>query len=163
MLTQRRLKRILHYDRKTGEFTWLVQRGSRITPGMRAGCPNGAGYIVIHVNYILYHAHRLAWFYCYGKWPRVIDHINRKRNDNRLCNLRHFDYSKNSMNQNRYRISKSNQRGIHWRGGAWGRLMRNGERSEYGPFASLKKATAVANKVGSKIWGELWEILQPNG
>ena len=46
-----------------------------------------------------YVAHRLAWLYMTGEWPRhEIDQINLDRSDNRFCNLRPANRSQNSAN-----------------------------------------------------------------
>ncbi|HHK4055192.1 TPA: hypothetical protein ACQSSJ_005219, partial [Pseudomonas aeruginosa] len=68
-LTQERLKELLRYDTETGEFTWLARKGSRALVGSKAGSNDGQGYIRIAIDGRRYRAHRLAWLYCYGKWP----------------------------------------------------------------------------------------------
>jgi len=53
------------------------------------------GYIIIKINRKDYQAHRLAWLYEYGNFPKqTIDHINRIKTDNRICNLRDVSQSK---------------------------------------------------------------------
>ena len=77
MLTQERLKEVLHYDPETGIFMWLVAPNGRIRVGMEAGSSHD-GYIGIKVDRILYKAHRLAWFYMTGEWPaNDVDHWDR--------------------------------------------------------------------------------------
>jgi hypothetical protein len=51
-------------------------------------------------------AHRLAWYLTYGELPEIIDHINRNRNDNRLCNLRNVTTQQNAFNTNAKGIRK---------------------------------------------------------
>ncbi|WP_420372099.1 HNH endonuclease [Pseudomonas aeruginosa] len=37
----------------------------------------------------------MAWLYCYGKWPAAqVDHLNHRRDDNRLSNLREASHSR---------------------------------------------------------------------
>jgi hypothetical protein len=42
--------------------------------------------------------HRVIWYHVHHKWPREIDHINRVRGDNRLCNLRNVSHRENMQN-----------------------------------------------------------------
>lgn len=87
-LTQDRLRELLHYDPETGLFIRRVTTAARATAGTIAGDMDSKGYWRLRVDRKRYLAHRLAWFYVHGEWPEEIDHINCKRTDNRLCNLR---------------------------------------------------------------------------
>lgn len=107
-LTQAQLKELLHYDPDTGIFTWKQPR-SGVVVGAVAGRKDTAGYWAIQIYRRIFRAHRLAWLYVYGSWPsRDIDHINRARDDNRLCNLREATRSENSYN----RLKKSDRQGV---------------------------------------------------
>ena len=91
---------LLHYDPETGIFLRRARTSNRIKIGDKAGSKDKAGYLCIRLNGITYKAHRLAWLYVYGEWPRKeIDHINGRRDDNRIANLR--DVSKSVNQQNR--------------------------------------------------------------
>lgn len=96
------LCRILRYNSDSGGFTWLVSTGPRGVVGRAAGTVSSFGYVVIKLNGVLYKAHRLAWYVAHGEWPAAnmeIDHINRLRGDNRLCNLRVVSRSLNMRNK----------------------------------------------------------------
>lgn len=110
MLTQSRLKELLHYEPDTGEFTWLVRTSRRVKIGDIAGSQNGQGYQCIRIDWKPYRAHRLACLYIDGEWPEYeIDHINGVRSDNRWINLRYATRSENSQNK---RASTSNNCGF---------------------------------------------------
>jgi hypothetical protein len=97
-LTQDELKAVLHYDPQTGDFTYLQTRGRRVR-GDKAGSMKGDGYWGICINGKHYRAHRLAWFYMTGKWPKVlIDHKNGDPLDNRFDNLREATHAENCQN-----------------------------------------------------------------
>lgn len=97
-LTQARLKELLKYDPETGEFTRRLGRRG-YAAGTRAGTAHPEGYIVITIDRVRYLAHRLAWFYIHGVWPPAdTDHINGKRADNRIANLRCATRAENSQN-----------------------------------------------------------------
>lgn len=108
-LSQEYLKQKIHYDPETGKFTWICRtRGVKIFS--EAGNITKFGYRVIMIDGKNHFAHRLAWLYVYGSWPEnFIDHINRGKDDNRICNLRDVNKSENA--QNIYRPQSHNKTG----------------------------------------------------
>jgi len=126
-LTQEYLKSILHYDKYTGLFTWKIKRSNSTKIGMLSGYKERVtGYtrIVITLNKKrkLYQAHRLAWLYENGAFPKHhIDHINHDRSDNRIFNLREADYTLNGKNQSLHTTNKSGVSGVgfHSRDKVW--------------------------------------------
>lgn len=112
MLTQERLKELLHYDPDTGLFTRIKRTNCRTQIGEIAGYFNNhTGYWLISIDNGRYYAHRLAWFYVFGKWPEHdIDHINTNKVDNKLSNLR--DVSRQINKQNRKKAQSNNKSGL---------------------------------------------------
>ena len=103
---------MLHYDPETGYFTWLVTRGAAKL-GMKAGRIMANGYVRIEIFGKQYMAHRLAWFYTHKEWPKSdIDHGNRNRNDNRLCNLRIASRAQNNGNKPIHPRNKIGLKGV---------------------------------------------------
>jgi len=106
-LTAEQLRGLVTYDPVTGEFHWLESKFSgnnNCAParkaGALAGCINHWGYQRISINYVGYQAHRLAWLYVFGAWPkRHLDHINGVKSDNRICNLRECNDAQNGQNR----------------------------------------------------------------
>ncbi len=99
MLTAERLRELLTYDPETGHFRWVFTKGCR-AGGQIAGTVRRDGYLCIAVDGRKHKAHRLAWFYMHGRWPHPeIDHINRSKLDNRLCNLREATRVENNANR----------------------------------------------------------------
>lgn len=115
-LTVERLRELLDYDAKTGEFTWRVScRGTKA--GDRAGTDSSQGRRHIIIGYARFKAHRLAWFYVYGAWPeKLIDHINGDPTDNRIENLREASVSENMHNQRcAHKHNRTGVLGVQWR------------------------------------------------
>ena len=115
MITQERLKELLSYDRETGQF---IRKQSRMRPdrvGRVAGC-HSDGYIEIGVDGKIYKAHRLAWLYEYGGFPKGgLDHKNRVRDDNRIENLRESTKAQNAINSPDIGKRKTSQyKGVFW-------------------------------------------------
>ena len=97
MITQARLKELLHYDPLTGVFNWKVSRGKR-KAGAVAGCVCGHGYIEIKVDTVLYKSHRLAFLFMTGSIPIEVDHVNGIRTDNKWVNIRSCTTGENKQN-----------------------------------------------------------------
>ena len=108
MITQSELKEILHYDENTGVFTWLIKPCKNLKIGAIAGTHRPDGYIQIRIKGKLYLAHRLAWLYVFGEFPKnEVDHFNHIKNDNSINNLRDVSGGVNSQNQ--VKAQKSNK------------------------------------------------------
>lgn len=105
----------LYYDSESGFFKRNTNT-SKSTSKDVAGCINRFGYVMISIENIQYQAHRLAWVCCYSELPKtgVIDHKNRIKTDNRICNLRNVSISENKQNQNIYKNNKTGHRGVHF-------------------------------------------------
>ncbi|HIE5873633.1 TPA: HNH endonuclease signature motif containing protein [Pseudomonas aeruginosa] len=151
-LTQERLKELLRYDTETGEFTWLARKGSRALVGSKAGSNDGQGYIRIAIDGRRYRAHRLAWLYCYGKWPAAqVDHLNHRRDDNRLSNLREASHSENQRNASLCRRNTSGELEISLEASRqkWRVLIsidETGKRKHIGYFCSFEEARSARDK-----------------
>jgi len=118
-ITQKQLKEILEYNPDTGLFTWIRQTSSRVKIGSTAGCEvtfsYGGKYINIKALGRLYLAHRLAWFYVHGNWPKdQIDHINGHGTDNRIINLRDVTQYQNMRNMRLPSNNTSGHIGVSW-------------------------------------------------
>lgn len=114
-ITHAELLELLEYTPETGVFVWKQarKRGGRV--GDKAGSVNNDGYVQIKVNGRGYKAHRLAWFYVHGAWPKAqIDHINGERNDNRIKNLREATHKENHQNRKSNKNSTSKYVGVCW-------------------------------------------------
>ena len=110
MLTQSELKSKLHYNSKTGIFTWINCKSPRVKTGDKVGYLTPQGYISILIFGKKYQAHRLAWLYMYGRFPKDgIDHKDQNPSNNRILNLRSADQLTNGKN---CKLGKSNTSGI---------------------------------------------------
>jgi hypothetical protein len=128
---QEELRKFFNYDPETGIFTWKerqkghwpsgkYQKMNCVTwnsqyAGKVAGSKHESGYTIIQFGTRNLRAHRLAWIYMNGDAPfGDLDHINRVKDDNRICNLRIVDRSQNMRN---YLLCKNNTSGV--RGVSW--------------------------------------------
>ena len=113
ILTQARLKEVLHYNPDTGAFTWLKSRRSDMI-GKKAGYKVSTGYIHIEIASQSYKAHRLAFLYMVGDIPKYVDHINHNRDDNSWLNVREASRADNARNASRAKTNTSGVTGVHW-------------------------------------------------
>lgn len=143
LITQERLKSLLTYDSDTGEFRWRAKR-PRCVVGAVAGTATHHGYTAIKLDGTTYRAHRLVWLYMFGHWPATeLDHINRKRSDNRISNLREVTRFLNC--QNRAKSPKAHSRHIGVSKGFAGKgwrayIDKNGRRTSLGVFCTEQAA-----------------------
>jgi hypothetical protein len=106
-VSQEFLKSWLNYNLETGVFTWIAEpRPNRPLLGKVAGGTDARGYYRILFRNAEgrrrgVFSHRAAWIYVYGSIPygMSVDHINRDKSDNRLCNLRIADRSLQNRNR----------------------------------------------------------------
>ena len=89
MLTQKRLRAVLHYNPKTGVFTWT--KGKR--KGQVAGTKHDdRGFLKVSIDSKRHLLHRLAWLAMTGMMPRwTVEHIDGDHANNRWSNLREGD------------------------------------------------------------------------
>lgn len=114
-LTYERLNEPLDYNPETGEFIWKSPNNRRVRVGAVAGTLGHMGYCIITIDGKHYRAHRLAWLYVNGYTPENgVDHINRVKNDNRICNLREVSQQCNIRNSKRACTNTSGVCGVVW-------------------------------------------------
>lgn len=157
MLTQERLKELLHYDPESGVFTWLHTR-SVVWAGDIAGTLKNDGYIVISIDGVRYGAHRLAFLYMTGSMPDVeVDHKNCVKADNRWVNLRLASRSENCLNRGMLGHNKSGHKGVSWNSNKrrWiARAQINGKPIHIGAFKSLEEAAKAYEVFAISRYGD---------
>lgn len=100
-------KKIVAYDPKTGTFTRIAStmrsngRPSNRSVGRVCNNKTKGGYVVVQACGKLYLAHRLAFALMGQPIPRIVDHINGDKSDNRWENLRPANYSLNGLNRHK--------------------------------------------------------------
>lgn len=155
MITRERLESKLHYDPDTGNFIWKDPNPmSGMKKGDIAGGLNGAGYILIRCCGERNLAHRLAWLYMTGQWPKdQIDHIDGNRSNNKFNNLRSVTRHENGKNKRIPKNAKYGIMGVRLFKGKWVvNIIVNSANKHYGTyddfFEACCKRKSIENKYG---------------
>lgn len=110
------------------------------------------GYLRIRLKGKQYMAHRLAWLYSYGEWPKYIDHINHDKTDNRIANLRSVSHTENMKNKPKYKNNKSGITGVYQMEKNWRVLITsNKKRMHVGYYPSLFDAACARKSAENKL------------
>jgi hypothetical protein len=109
MIDQKKLREVVSYNPLTGKFTWTFSQ-TNAAPRQCSG-----EYIHIRIEGRLYRAHRLAFLWMNGQWPKgKVDHKDRDRSNNRWSNLREANHAQNMRNSKIRSDNKSNMKGVSW-------------------------------------------------
>lgn len=113
MITHELLTKLFDYNPENGLFICKTPISNKVDKGDIAGWISNTNYRMIQIHGKRYVAHRLAWFYVYGKWPvNQLDHINGDRQDNRINNLREVTNAQNSRWKPKNKNNKAGYKGV---------------------------------------------------
>lgn len=96
------------------KLAYQADTGLFVRDGAVVDTTNAAGYVVLRVGPKIWYAHRLAWAMAYGYLPKMLDHVNGDKKDNRLCNLRETTSSVNCQNKALKHTPHGYPPGAHW-------------------------------------------------
>ena len=151
MITQSELRNLVTYDADAGVLRWTMKRG-RTRPGDRVGGLDREGYRRVRIDNRQYLEHRLVWLWHHGEFPRILDHIDRNRDNNRLENLRLCNESQNAANAEKPSHNTSGYRGVYFERGrdkwiARIRIVVDGNRTRYriGRYDTAEEAAIAYN------------------
>lgn len=155
MITQEYLKERFKY--KNGSLFWRTHRWKRRI-GQKVGHIDKLGYTITRLGDRNYKVHRLIFMFHHGYFPEVIDHINNKKSDNRIENLRAATWQENSRNRNPIKDKKyTSYKGVTWSSNAkkWQvGICVNGVLKNLGYFSNKKEAAKTYDKHAKKLFGE---------
>lgn len=156
-LSHQRLREVISYDPLTGSFVWKQATAKWIQNGAPAGSVS-RGYLTIRIDGLLWPAHRLAWFYVHGEWPKNdIDHRDLNRGNNAISNLREATRSQNLSNANKRSANTSGFKGVSFMKskGKWrARIKIDRKEHHLGLFDDPKVAHVVYSEAAKRFYGE---------
>lgn len=156
VLTQEWLRE--HFRYEDGEL-YIKKKwdgaGLRNKLGRKVGSLNKNGYVYFSLKKKRYLLHRVVFFLHNGYFPKIVDHKNGVRSDNRIENLREADASKNQMNR---KVSYGKRFGIKGVYDARGKfnasIHLNGKKVHLGNFETKEEAKAAYDKAALEHFGE---------
>ena len=152
-ITQKRLKEVLTYRKTTGKFL-RNYNFYRFMKGSEAGSTHQRGYVHIGIDGEEYKAHRLAFLYVTGQWPKHgVDHKNGDKSDNKWNNLRDVSQVDNNKNAKKRKDNVSGCTGVHWCNTheRWKVQIGHGAKRKYiGSFIKLGDAIKARKKADKK-------------
>ncbi len=170
------LRQLLRYEPETGKLFWK-ERGPEwfddcdmdASWAMRAWnarnadkeaftSDSGTGYRVGSIRGRIYKAHRVIWAMNYGAWPiDDLDHINLKKSDNRIENLRDANASENASNRSLDAKNTSGFKGVSWhkqRLKWYATITCNGKAHSLGLHSTREDAHAAYCEAAKRLHGE---------
>ena len=173
VLTQEVLTDAFNY--KDGLLIWRCPINHKVIVGSIAGCiRNSDGRRIVGLNGANYFHSRLVFLWHHGYMPKIVDHKNRNKSDDRIENLREATITQNNANKSSHKNSSSKYLGVSihiFKRYVWANKNRdakvlkvskywsakicvNKKRIHIGIFKSEIKAARAYNKFAEKYFGE---------
>ena len=160
------LRSCFAYDPETGLLIWKPRPKEHFSvhgytmfnsrcAGKQAGWKTPLGYRQVSLDNTVYLVHRIIWASYHGEWPvNSIDHINGRKDDNRIVNLRDVTDAVNHRNQIRRTNNSSGSTGIVWhkRNKKWQAQLTTGGRNHYlGSYDDINDAIAARQRANQEM------------
>ena len=146
MITQ--LDIVKNFTYKDGHLYWKKAR-SGIQVNNCAGCIDSKGYLRIKFNGKKYLNHRLIYLMHYGYLPKMLDHIDNNRSNNKIENLRPATRSENLKNTLLRCDNSSGHKNVQFHAptNKWKVSLRvNGKKKHIGLYDDIEIAALVADE-----------------
>lgn len=150
MINQKRLHQL--YDYKNG-FLFYKDSGVQHKP---TPITKHHRYARLVVDGKVYALHRLIFLYCNGYLPKIIDHIDNDRSNNKVENLREVTQQQNCLNRVTHKNNKSGTKNVRFEKSTnkWVVEMSvNRKRTRFGCYEDLELAELVALEARNKFHG----------
>lgn len=126
----------------------------------KAGCLGKSGYLQTVINKKHYSNHRLIFLMHHGYLPvspKMVDHINGNKLDNRIENLRESTRSQNAMNCKIRKTNTTGYKNVYWAKARnkWQVSVKvEGKNKHIGFFDDINLAKLAAQEARNKYYGE---------
>lgn len=140
---------------KDGKLFWKVTRSVNSFAGKEAGSMIGP-YKSVMVDGKNWRVHRIIFLMHHGYLPKMIDHINTDKLDNRIQNLRPSDEKTNLFNVGRRKDNTSGVKGVSWdkNRGKWVVRISLNKKIHQWYVGCFDSACTIAKEAREKLHGE---------
>ncbi len=168
MLTQDYVRQLFDYNAETGSLSWRARPSGHFSSESYCARWNSThagnevrgkavnGYLRVNIGGVVHLAHRVIWLHVHGYMPDYLDHVNGRREDNRLTNLRPVKQTDNARNACRPTTNTSGVVGVSFDSTyqTWHAYIGVGEgkRKSLGYFITKEEA-AAARKGAERVLG----------
>lgn len=156
VLTHAQVRRLFAYH-EDGYLTWMVALNKSTKVGDKAGTQGegDGGYLRVKINGWEYSVHKLIFLWHTGKSPKIVDHADHNKQNNRIDNLRAATAGENSRNASLRKDAQVKVKGVTYRPGKrspWVAELRvNGIRVLHASFRTLEEAERAV-KEARRAW-----------
>lgn len=172
-ITPELCRQLLSYDPETGRFFYRERPVELFKDGKQSAEHNRTawnskmagkeaflylrndGYLSGYIYGMRWMSQRVAWAIYYGMWPNgIIDHINGKKTDNRIINLRDVDHAANGKNMSTRPTNVAGYIGVtkDKSRGCWRARIYNGKRDVFlGRFKNVDDAIAARKEANRRL------------
>jgi hypothetical protein len=158
-ITQQRLRELFLYEPSTGQFIRIRRTSNSTKCGEIAGYRHVRGYIYMSADGRSEKAHRLAWLYQTGEWPKLeIDHIDGNPSNNAWSNLRLATHAQNNANCRPRAGRPPGLKGIRPFRNRFQVRLGSGGRVHVGTFDTLSEAQEAYKSAAIAEFGEFARI-----
>jgi hypothetical protein len=154
-MTKDYLNQLFRYE--NGKLFWQIKIAKKTIIGEEVGSLTKGGYLSVVVNKKAYRLHRLIFLHQKGYLPKILDHINGIKTDNRIENLRPASFEQNTQNAKIRKDNTSGSKGVRWHKHAkkWAvRVKANKKIFHFGYFKDFELADLVAQEARNKYHKE---------
>lgn len=151
MLPKQYLDELFEY--RDGSLYWKKARSNIVKVGDKVGCMSGNGYLDVRVDRKLLKVHRVVFVMHHGYEPKMLDHINADKTDNRIENLRECVSAENVRNRPLNKNNTTGSKGVVYNKRRGKYMVRVSEKY-LGYYEDLELADLVATMAREKYHGK---------
>lgn len=150
MITQDQAKHLFDYC-PTGVLLWKNPTHKAVKPGSQAGVKKPSNYATVSINAKNYMVHKLIYLWHTGDWPKVVDHIDNDKTNNKIENLRAATHSQNMMNRKGW---SGKSKGVYKEHNRWvAKICVEYKKYELGRFNTEEEAAQAYKEAAEKLHG----------